>query len=490
MKPITRIASLLFAALLFASCAGESDTPAAVTTGSVTETNTAETEPADMLDARLELDDNLPEKDYGGTNFNIIIQEYTKDDYIPADGEESGALINDAVFRRNTTIEERFNVSLVLEALDAGDVTATVRRSVNAGDNAYQLVSNSIVSIAPLAIENGYLDWNSLEYVDLTRPWWNQSCRETITIDDKIFMMAGSISPGFLTHTYCVYLNKRHAADIDLLETIYDTVFDGKWTIDKYISLVKDSWRDLNGNGEKDDYDFYGLAAQVTSYTTPFIYSFGETTVTPDSNGIPQITINEEKAAAMVEKVYTLLYDSNGTITTDGWGLHSETFLAGRALFMNGVFVQAIKTFTDMEDDYAIIPYPKWNEEQEEYLTMSDGASPMVAVPTSVEDPEMVGIITEALAAEAYKRIIPAVYDNAIKVRGTRDEESMKLIDIIERGNVVDFGYIFGDYNTMGFYMSKMMGSKNKNFASFYEKQKKTWQKKLDKVINAYLDSQ
>ena len=124
------------------------------------------------------------------------------------------------------------------------------------------------------------------------------------------------------------------------------------------------------------------------------------------------------------------------------------------------------------------------------YPTMSDGASPMVAVPTSVEDPEMVGIITEALAAESYKRIIPAVYDNAIKVRGTRDEESMKLIDIIERGNVVDFGYIFGDYNTMGFYMSDMMGRKNKNFASYYAKKQTTWQKKLDKIVNAYLDSQ
>ena len=486
MKPTARITSLLLASLLLASCSAADMDSTADTTDTAAVTQTA-AETADMLDARKELSDNLPEKDYSGQQFHVIVQQYTESDYIAE--EETGALINDAVFRRNITVEDRFNVELVIESQESNALSSAVKKAVNAGDDAYQLISNSIVSIAPLAIENYYIDWNSFEYVDLTRPWWNQSCRETITIDDKIFMMAGSISPGFLTHTYCVYLNKRHATDIDLMDTIYDTVFNGEWTIDLYTSLVKDSWRDLNGNGKQDEADYYGLAAQVTSYATPFIYSFGETTVSRNEDGMPMLDMDEEKFADMVNKVYELFYESNGTITTTDWGLHSDTFMAGRALFMNGVFIHAIKNFTDMEDDYAILPFPKWDTAQAEYLTMSDGASPMVAIPTSVEDREQAGIIAEALASEAYKTVIPAVYDNAIKVRGTRDENSMKIIDIIERGNIVDFGYIFGNYTDMGFVMSDLMGRKNKNFASHFAKKKSVWEKRLADYTEAYLES-
>lgn len=482
--------ALLIAALsvlLLASCAN--DTVSGQPADEIdAQTGSVETEPADMLDARKQLSDNLPDKDFSGRDFHIIVDEYSHSDYIAE--SEDGGLINDAIFRRNSRVSERFNVNLVTEnGGDSSVLCTTVKNAILAGDDSYQLISAMMINSAKNAVENYYIDWSSMEYINLEQPWWNQRCADTLSIDNKIFMMAGSISPTFLTHTYCVYMNKRLASDIDLNESIYNTVLSGEWTIDYYTSLVKDSWSDLNGNGTQDENDQYGLAAQVTSYTTPFIYSFGEITVGRDADGMPVLAINEEKTVEMVNKVYALLYESNGTITTDGWGLHSEVFMAGRALFMNGVFVHAINSFTNMEDDYAILPFPKWNTEQAEYLTMSDGASPLVSVPTTCEDMEFVSIVTEALAAESYKTVIPAIYDTALKVRGVRDETSMQIIDIIERGNVIDFGYVFGDYSMMGFYMSNLMGRKNKNFASFYEKNQNRWAKRLTSVIDSYLDA-
>ena len=77
----------------------------------------------------------------------------------------------------------------------------------------------------------------------------------------------------FLGAYYCVYFNKQLAADYGVPDNLlYDIVLDGKFTVDYYISLIRDTWRDLNGNGKHDENDFYGLAAQVTSYATPFIY--------------------------------------------------------------------------------------------------------------------------------------------------------------------------------------------------------------------------
>jgi hypothetical protein len=66
-----------------------------------------------------------------------------------------------------------------------------------------------------------------------------------------------------------------------------------------------------------DENDFYGLAAQVTSYATPFVYSLGETSVVKDKDDLPVLSMDTEKWANMVEKVYKLYYESNGTITTN-----------------------------------------------------------------------------------------------------------------------------------------------------------------------------
>ena len=102
-------------------------------------------------------------------------------------------------------------------------------------------------------------------------------------------------------------------------------------------------------------------------------------------------------------------------------------------------------------------------------------------------DTEFAGIITEALCAEAWKTITPAVYDMALKSRGARDETSVQIIDMIERGAIIDFGFVFGDYNMMGFTMSVMMNAKDSNFASYYAKNQKAWSKKLDKLVNDFM---
>ena len=181
---------------------------------------------------------------------------------------------------------------------------------------------------------------------------------------------------------------------------------------------------------------------------------------------------------------------SNGTFTTDGWSLHTITFLDGRALFFNGVFRHSYDFFTDFADDYGILPYPKWNEEQEQYYTMADGSAPLAAVPTTIKDTEFVGIITEALAAESWKIVIPTVYDVALKVRGVRDEQSMHIVDIIANSAVFDFGFIYADASTgdMGFALSTLMKFKNKDFASFYASNKNSWIAKLESVVNAFLN--
>ena len=54
----------------------------------------------------------------------------------------------------------------------------------------------------------------------------------------------------------------------------------------------------------------------------------------------------------------------------------------------------------------------------------------------------MTSIITEALASESYKNVIPVFYDVALKTKSARDEESSAMIDLIRDTLTFDFGYI------------------------------------------------
>lgn len=482
------ITLLLLSAMLL-SCVSCGNTETMETTGTDTTAQTAtETEPLDPMEARKLVSDELPDKDFDGRAYRVLTYDFCVDDFV-TEGM-TGALINDAIYSRNTTVSDRFNVKIEADAEhDSGQTTTLIKNQIQAGEDFCELISHHMIESAKLAVTHYYRDWNDFTYVNPAKDWWNQSAYNDLSIAGQSFLMAGSITPYFLTHYYCVYMNKELGDNYGLTDTIYQTVLDGNFTIDYYYEQVSDKWQDLDGDGKMSDNDFYGLAAQVTSYASPFIYAFGEKTVQPDEEGLPVLSINEEKMASMVEKVYKLFYESNGTITTSGWTLHTETFVDNRALFFNGVFSHAISIINDMEADFAILPYPKWDEDQENYLTMTDGSSPLCSVPITAGDTEFVGIITEALAAESWKTVTPAVFDTALKYRGARDETSIKVIEMIEPGCVIDFGFVFGNYNSMGFLMSNLMEQKKDNFASYYASKKESWETSLNKIVEDFLEN-
>ncbi len=484
-KSMLRKIALLLCLLMLGSttaCGGaaEETTPAADST----ETTPAETEQAETT--REDVSDGLPEKKWGGADFRILAPDYLADDLIAE--EQSGALINDAVYNRNLMVEERFDVKLVPDCSNTNaTINGLVKSAVMAGDDATDLILQHMIDCANLASQNLFMDWNEVPHIDVSRPWWLTDVADNLTVAGKSYLIIGSISPYYTSHNYVVYFNKALATDYGIGDELYDTVLDGTWTIDKYASLVSEKYRDLNGDGKKDEGDFYGLAAQVTSYATPFIYSFGETTVSRDAEGIPYLDMDQEKFVSIVEKLYSLFYE-NDTITTTEWNLHREIFMDSRALFMNGVLSHSYSHFSEFEDDYGILPFPKWDEDQENYYTMSDGSSPLAAVPITISDPEFVGMITEALAAESWKKVDTAIFDVALKVRGVRDQRSLEAINLAISGSVSDFGFVYGNYNAMGFVVSDMMGNKKNNFASHYASKQASWEKMIEDVVKSYTE--
>ena len=108
----TRLFAFLFASLMVASavtsCGGDtadnsSVTGAADTTAAAVETEAVE---EDIFSARLKVADELPEKNWEGRTFRIL-----NDGHVGSFAEQDGDVVNDAIYMRNLTVAERFNVT-------------------------------------------------------------------------------------------------------------------------------------------------------------------------------------------------------------------------------------------------------------------------------------------------------------------------------------------------------------------------------------------
>ena len=138
-----RAAAALLSCLTLAgliSCGGDAQSDAPVTENAAMETVTeAVTEPLDSLAARKLVSDDVPELDFGGKDFRIFYQKRYTTDAIAPDGQESGDILNDAVYRRTQTVEERFNVKIVGIEGEEDAMVKTLMNAVSAGDDAYEI---------------------------------------------------------------------------------------------------------------------------------------------------------------------------------------------------------------------------------------------------------------------------------------------------------------------------------------------------------------
>ena len=96
-----------------------------------------------------------------------------------------------------------------------------------------------------------------------------------------------------------------------------------------------------------------------------------------------------------------------------------------------------------MEQDFGIIPFPKYDEAQENYRTVTAQTGNVIALPVTVTDPDRSALIVEAMAAESVETVRPAFYDVCLTGKYVRDDESSDMIEIILDNKVYDLGYIF-----------------------------------------------
>ena len=485
---LKQITALLLASLLLASCAS-AGTSEVETTGAATDAETTiNTAELTEMEKRALMEDDLPEKDFGGKDFRISTKRGMM--YEIDEEEETGDIIEDALYARNRRIEERFNIKIVpviTEANDGNTHVNEVRQSIMAADDAFDLSATYVFTTGPLVTDGCFLNWLNMPYNDLSKPWWIGGVNDKFRVGDAIYAATGDMCVSTLKLTYGVFYNRTRGADYDLNETIYDTIREGKWTIDKFIEMTRDVYVDVNGDGERGNTDFYGFTAEKATNLDVYTFAFDIPLVKNNEDGVPELAINTPKTIEAVEKVNKLYWDGVGSYIPEDYSEPVQMFRSGNALFTTTYLTQAFSTFRDMTDDYSILPYPKWDEAQEKYMTGAMDNYSVLGVPVTVSDLVMVSIITESLNIESYKTLFPTYYEQALQSKYARDAESIEMIDILMAGRNFDFCTLFSS-TIIGipFMVRELVAGKSTAFASKYKSIEKGAQKGLEKVLKAY----
>ena len=480
------LASLLFAAALFASCGGGNpETP--MKSGTENETD----ESGGLADARIS--DDLPAVDYGGYEYRILTQGAGADDTswidFMADESRSGEVLNDAVYARNLEVEERFNITIKLTMETYENMPSSIKKSIASGQDEWDLFMVQMVQGGAMALNGDFLPVNALANVDLGKPWWDNQINKSYVIGKNVMFANGAISPMSYLCTSAVLFNKNLFGNYGI-DYPYDEVKAGKWTFDGMRQTIKGAAQDLNSDGKlTPDSDFFGFLAFCNDTPYSFYYGAGGMIVEHDFENMPYLTDDLNKATTIAEKLFDIIWGGDSfyqaTGTADGLRDMLVAFNGGRSLFTSILFDHIKRYLAEMENDYGVLPIPKLDEAQPNYLSFVNGASPMVAIPRTVGETDRTGIVLEALASSSYYRVKPVLYDNILKVRTARDEDSEEMIDIIFADRVFDMGY---SYMLPGYgaFMRELMDKKSVNVASTWEKNETSAKRQLDKIVDSY----
>ncbi len=412
---IYRAISLLTAAGLFASlcsCAEETDL------SEVSETTTTVETASDYT---------YPELDLEGRTISILnMDEYWGMHISICTDEQNGESLNDAVWERNRSIEDRFNCRLE--------------------ETRYPMHRLTVFTA-----DNGLIDLATLEGLNLDGEWWDRAYNEQAKLGDSLWGASGDVNLMSYDSSWCIFFNE------DILtangeDAPYNLVREGKWTIDalhEYCSRLANLNGDASFDWQTNGSARYGM---VTHEHAPdkFIFAADLNYVERDGDELVFTADSERfysfanKLASLLGEVGTALKGNYDDFSPDRGYVY--VFMNSRAAFLTAELKTAVN-IRDMEATFGILPFPKYDEAQESYRTPLMSGLYVMTIPVTSSAPESTAAVMDALCYESSKNVIPIYFEETVSQKGLRNEDSIEMMELMRSSRGVDIAVVYG-WNT------------------------------------------
>ncbi|MCL2099926.1 MAG: hypothetical protein FWH24_05785 [Oscillospiraceae bacterium] len=436
---------------------------------------------------------DVPENlDLNGYKFRLIYEKSDNYDWatkgIEAE-EETGDAINDAAYRRNAYITEKYNFELAGITYPVYELPGgTIRRFIQAGTDDFDAVILRTGESPSLVSTGAFVDLRQLPDIDTEKPWWDDNIMEQLALGHRYFALFGDFIVAANDAVRILMFNKELHRDLGL-DDLYESVKEGGWTLNKFYESSRNAAHDLNGDGVMDTNDRYGILIQRGSLVC-YMFGAGESTTVNDSNGFPELAVNGERMLLVLQTIHEVFNTPNLAIFDaafpNTWADLQVAFENGQGLFFAEV-LQLAERMRAGDTDFGVLPFPKFDEFQENYYSFADcRCLNGIYIPITNNNLTETGQILEVLSAESFYTVRPAYYDKSLNGKFMRDEESSEMLDIILANKVFSMDETFG-WGMLNAVSGALTGN-SPDFVSVIERQTQRSETSIQRTINNILD--
>ncbi len=366
----------------------------------------------------------------------------------------NGDKINDAVYARNSQLEDKYNCKIV-EDRTSKPHTA-LKDPLTAGEYVADFVFADVRNTRTLAASNLLADLTNVKTIDLTKAWWDSAGFYGMNIAGKTFFVNGDGCTLDDRACWIMYFNKEYVKEYKANLNLYDEVDAGRWTIDLMYEIMTNTAKDGDGDGAitfdnaEDRFGYIGergnnlFHVQACGVSLAEVDAQGNWTL-PDQPSDEILTVWEE-LRPLITSPTRLVSDK------------MAQFTAGRGTFYCcnlGTLMNAGK----VPFDYGILPLPKLNEQQDKYYNaVSYSQLAAYCIPTTVENAsdwasngfdsgvEQAAYFLEAFSYYSMQILTPAFYDQVVMKQAVRDDDSPRMLEMALKNKIYDpvVGYNFG----------------------------------------------
>ena len=227
----------------------------------------------------------------------------------------NGEVINDAVFKRNQMVEDKYGVTIVLgEANSFSNV-------VSSGEDAFELYGEKYAGMNEAILNGLCVDIEKLTYMSPEKPWWNTQLIDSFEICGKKVVFSGDFSQRIMDWTWAIGVNKQLAKE-NGLDDIYQTVRDGKWTLETMKQNCANVTSDLDGDGIYNHNDRWGFLSS-NNVATALMTASDIKTVERDNNGSLKFSLSSPTNLEKIQEIWEFSTDTTFQLKAEqintGW---------------------------------------------------------------------------------------------------------------------------------------------------------------------------
>ncbi|MBQ6184230.1 MAG: extracellular solute-binding protein [Clostridia bacterium] len=473
-KILSFLLALLIAAAFAVSCGNQGQDASVPSAGDVSEdpasadgTSAPDSESSEEV-SRGPLD-HLEDMALNGETVTFLV-ENGSGSYIPVEiipNEEKGAAYAPYVAERNNIVEEKLGCTIVERRTD--NMADELRRAA-ASKPDFDIACPYMTTGAPLIIEGLFYDlYEFSDIINFDAPYWDQNADSDLTLGGKLYMTTGDFSLLTMDVTHVLIFSKGLVEKYGL-ESPYELVEKGEWTMDKMVEMAHQVTFDDNGEPGLQYTDTIGLLCN-NNYANSFYIGSGEKFVAKDKNGVPVLAFEGERQTDVTKKIFDIFHDEmilnkenfNAQAIADGfencyWAARDRLANDG-ALFCT-TSLEGVFNLSMYDANFGLLITPKYAREQDRYYSyISVIYATGCVIPAGNEEPEKAALLLEALNAASTDTVKFNYYERIFKLQKVRDQEDSDMLDRIFASRVYDIGSIFNWGGARDFIMNVARGA-------------------------------